>query len=74
MKKKQLTKKPRNKSKPRSSKPKQQEQAKGGERIQKVLARGGLGSRREIERWIEEGKLFINGQMVKLGDRLNIGL
>ena len=73
MKKKQLTKKPRNKSKLRSNKPKQQEQSEGGERIQKVLARGGLGSRREIERWIEEGKLYINGQKVKLGDRLNKG-
>ncbi len=44
-----------------------------GERIQKVLARGGLGSRREIERWIEEGKLKCNGKPVKLGDRLQTG-
>jgi 23S rRNA pseudouridine2605 synthase len=73
VKKKQLAKKPRNRPKPRSNKPKQQEQPEAGERIQKVLARGGLGSRREIERWIEDGKLLINGQMVKLGDRLHQG-
>ncbi|MDD1613615.1 MAG: pseudouridine synthase [Methylococcaceae bacterium] len=41
-----------------------------GERIQKVLARGGIGSRREIERWIAEGRLKLNGEIVKLGDRL----
>lgn len=41
-----------------------------GERIQKVLARGGVGSRREIERWIAEGRLKLNGEIVKLGDRL----
>ncbi|WP_394752814.1 23S rRNA pseudouridine(2605) synthase RluB [Crenothrix sp.] len=44
-----------------------------GERIQKVLARGGVGSRREIEVWIGEGRLKLNGVVVKLGDRLNTG-
>ncbi|MGZ8096198.1 MAG: 23S rRNA pseudouridine(2605) synthase RluB [Methylosarcina sp.] len=44
-----------------------------GERIQKVLARGGIGSRREIERWISEGRLKINGNPVGLGDRLKEG-
>jgi 23S rRNA pseudouridine2605 synthase len=44
-----------------------------GERIQKVLARGGIGSRREIERWISEGRLKINGKPVGLGDRLKEG-
>lgn len=47
--------------------------APNGERVQKVLARGGLGSRREIERWIVDGKLKINGNTVKLGDHLNDG-
>lgn len=41
--------------------------------MQKVLARGGLGSRREIERWIAEGWLQLNGVLVKLGDRLQAG-
>ncbi|TRX00789.1 pseudouridine synthase [Candidatus Methylobacter oryzae] len=44
-----------------------------GERIQKVLARGGIGSRREIERWIDEGRLKINGKPVGLGERLKEG-
>jgi 23S rRNA pseudouridine2605 synthase len=48
-------------------------QADVGERIQKVLARGGVGSRREIERWIDEGRLKLNGCVVKLGDRLKAG-
>jgi 23S rRNA pseudouridine2605 synthase len=44
-----------------------------GERIQKVLARGGIGSRREIERWIEEGRLKLNGATVSLGTRIKAG-
>ncbi len=47
--------------------------ASDGERVQKVLARGGLGSRREIERWIVDGKLKINGSTVQLGDHLSEG-
>ena len=46
---------------------------KSGERIQKVLARGGLASRREIERWIGEGRLSINGVKVILGQSLKEG-
>jgi 23S rRNA pseudouridine2605 synthase len=42
-----------------------------GERIQKALAGLGLGSRREIERWITEGKIKVNGHLAKLGDRLS---
>ncbi|MDP2901510.1 MAG: pseudouridine synthase [Methylovulum sp.] len=44
-----------------------------GERIQKVLARGGVGSRREIERWIEEGKVKVNGINAVPGIRLKAG-
>jgi len=41
-----------------------------GERLQKVLARLGLGSRRTIENWIQEGRLRINDRIATLGDRV----
>ncbi len=41
-----------------------------GERLQKVLANAGFGSRREIEGWIKEGRIKINGKLAKLGDRV----
>ncbi len=37
------------------------------ERLQKLLARAGLGSRREIERWIENGEVTVNGEVAELG-------
>src|SRR3990167_6281749 len=40
------------------------------EKIQKILAHAGMGSRREIETWIQEGRITINGQIAKLGDRM----
>lgn len=38
------------------------------ERLQKVLSQAGYGSRREMERWIEQGLLQINGRTAVLGD------
>ncbi len=35
-----------------------------------MLARVGLGSRRELERWIEEGRITVDGTAAKLGDRV----
>lgn len=38
------------------------------ERLQKVLSKAGLGSRREMERWIERGAINVNGVVAKIGD------
>ena len=43
------------------------------ERIQKVLARLGLGSRRKLEVAIQEGRIKVNNKVAKLGDRIAIG-
>lgn len=40
-------------------------------RVQKLLSAAGIGSRREVERWIREGRLQINGEVPALGTRLS---
>lgn len=42
----------------------------GDEKLQKVLARAGMGSRREMERAIEAGQVKVNEKIAKLGDRV----
>jgi 23S rRNA pseudouridine2605 synthase len=42
-----------------------------GERIQKVLAQIGMGSRRQIEEWIRNGRVRINGSIIELGTCVN---
>ena len=37
------------------------------QRIQKIIAAAGLASRREAERWIEQGRVLLNGQVASLG-------
>jgi len=39
------------------------------ERVQKILARSGYGSRRECELLISQGRVKVNGKVVKLGDK-----
>ncbi len=39
------------------------------EKLQKILAQVGIGSRREMERWIEQGRVELNGEVAKLGER-----
>jgi len=43
------------------------------ERLQKVLANSGLGSRREVEGWIAAGEIKLNGQIATLGQRATLG-
>ncbi len=39
------------------------------ERLQKILARAGVASRRKVEEMIEQGLVTVNGQVAKLGDK-----
>src|ERR1041384_2248554 len=43
------------------------------ERLQKLLAGAGHGSRRGIEAWIREGRVTINDRVAALGDRASAG-
>ena len=40
------------------------------DKLQKVLANAGIGSRREMEKWIEAGRISVNGKLATLGDRV----
>lgn len=40
------------------------------EKIQKVLANAGVGSRRQVEAWIQEGRITINGKLATIGERM----
>jgi 23S rRNA pseudouridine2605 synthase len=40
------------------------------EKIQKILAHAGVASRRQIESWIEAGRITVNGRKATIGDRM----
>lgn len=40
------------------------------EKIQKILANAGVGSRRQVESWIQEGRITVNGRTATIGDRM----
>lgn len=41
-----------------------------GEKLQKALAQAGVGSRREMEEWIAQGRVTVNGEPATLGMRV----
>ena len=43
------------------------------ERLQKLMARAGLCSRRQAEEWIREGRVRVNGKVAALGDKADPG-
>ncbi|KPA88641.1 MULTISPECIES: 23S rRNA pseudouridine(2605) synthase RluB [Pseudomonas] len=43
-----------------------------GEKLQKVLARIGVGSRRDVEGWISQGRIKVNGSEATLGQRVDL--
>ena len=43
--------------------------APAGEKLQKLLAQAGIGSRREMEKVIDAGRVQVNGNIARLGDR-----
>ncbi|WP_216902715.1 pseudouridine synthase [Synechococcus sp. CCY 9618] len=45
----------------------------GAERLQKLMAAAGLCSRRQAETWLNEGRVRVNGDLARLGDRADPG-
>lgn len=54
------------------SKPRKAAEPVATEKLQKLLARAGFGSRRALETWITEGRITLNGKVATLGDRAEL--
>src|SRR5258708_31749192 len=49
------------------------ERGSGGERLQKILSRAGVASRRKAEQLIVEGRVTVNGETItELGSKANL--
>jgi len=42
------------------------------ERLQKIIARAGLASRRQAEEWIQAGRVTINNRVARIGERADV--
>ena len=49
------------------------EAGSGTQKLQKILAQSGLGSRRAMEEWIQDGRVTVNGRAATLGMRVGVG-
>jgi 23S rRNA pseudouridine2605 synthase len=49
----------------------QREEESASQKLQKILAQSGLGSRRAMETWIAEGKVTVNGAIATIGTRVS---
>ncbi len=64
---------------PRGAVPPRAQENAPSQKLHKVLAQAGLGSRRMMEQWISEGKVTVNGALASIGarvvptDAINIG-
>ncbi|HIF18024.1 MAG TPA: pseudouridine synthase [Cycloclasticus sp.] len=55
---------------PQNHSPRTSSKSAQPERIQKLLAQAGVGSRRQVEKWIADGSIHVNGEVAKLGDKI----
>ena len=56
---------------PRGTPPPADPPVEGVERLQRALARAGLGSRRSVEDLIREGRVVVDGRVAELGDKVD---